>query len=163
MLKFDNVKVGDRVFSIQYGLGTIDRFGTVNDHKVFKVDFDNGDYEWYFKDGRVNIDDVNPTLFWNEFRIPTEEDDKKPFDLVEFLRENLEPRDFRWDTNNIELRFSHKSNKWKWNWSVLNQSIGAVYFRDRNNDILHYIVDILNQNKITPQQLRNAYRELGWL
>ena len=85
MLKFDKAKVGDRVFSIQYGLGTIDRFVTVNDHEMFKVDFDNGDYEWYFKDGRVNIDDVNPTLFWNEFHVPTEEEDKKPFDLVKYL------------------------------------------------------------------------------
>lgn len=158
MLKFDNVKVGDRVFSIQYGLGTIDRFGTVNDHKVFKVDFDNGDYEWYFKDGRVNIDDVNPTLFWNGFRIPTEEEDKKPFDLVEFLRENLKPKEFVCGEYNYYYFFWAKDEEWSVCYDAINQDI-KVYFEDSN----YYFIDILNKNKITPQQLRNAYRELGWL
>lgn len=162
MLKFDNAKVGDRVFDLLKGWGTIGAIRKNEEYPIY-VNADIDSFCTFTLDGKRYVKDLTPTLFWNEVKLPNDEEDKKPFDLVEFLRENLEPRDFRGGTNNIELRFSHKSNKWKWNWSVLNQSIGAVYFRDRNNGILHYIIDILNKNKITPQQLRNAYRELGWL
>lgn len=75
MVKFENIKVGDRVWSVQYGWGNVEGFHTtIDNYQLLKVRFDNGDFEYYFKDGRVNIDDVNPTLFWNEFYIPTDEE-----------------------------------------------------------------------------------------
>lgn len=158
MAKFDNAKVGYRVFSIQYGLGTIDRFGTVNNHEVFKVNFDNGDYEWYFKDGRVNIDDVNPTLFWNEFHVPTEEEDKKLFNLVEFLRDNLEPKEFEYKKENLYLYYSPYGKRW-YSHITTYDDVLAVYFKKCSREL----VDTLDDNEVTPQQLKDAYKTLGWL
>lgn len=162
MAKFDNAKVGDRVFSIQYGLGAIDRFGTVNNHEVFKVNFDNGDYEWYFKDGRVNIDDVNPTLFWNEFHVPTEEEDKKLFNLVEFLRENLEPVEFNEDKFNYFLTYNVRSKELEFNCSMICVDVHLTYFH-LCSDKLKNVERTLNDNEVTIQQLKDAYRRLGWL
>lgn len=166
MAKFDNAKVGDRVWSSIYGWGVINDIYDDSIAYRLKVIFDDGItvVKTYFTvDGKHELGDKYPTLFWNEFHIPTDEEDKKPFNLVDFLRDNLEPREFRWDTNNIELHFSHRLNKWKWTCSGVYQSIGVVYFRDRDNDIFHYIVDTLNENKVTLTQLKKAYLELGWL
>lgn len=69
MAKFDKAKIGDRVWSAQYGWGSVEGFHmTIDGYKLLKVKFDDGDFEYYFKDGRVNIKDVNPTLFWNEVK-----------------------------------------------------------------------------------------------
>lgn len=38
--------------------------------------FDNGYDQWYFPDGRAEKKDANPTLFWNEIKLPAEEEDK---------------------------------------------------------------------------------------
>ena len=100
-------------------------------------------------------------LFWNEVKLPTVEEDKKPFDLVNFLRYNLEPKEFEQDTSNIELYFSHKTNRWNWGSNIMTQSIGVVYFKA--SDKLSCVVDTLNDNKITIQQLKQGYKELGWL
>ena len=54
-----------------------------------------------FPDGRAEKKDANPTLFWNEIKLPAEEEDKKPFDLVEFLKKNLVPKEFKEDDDNI--------------------------------------------------------------
>jgi hypothetical protein len=160
--KFSNAKIGDRAWNIMHGWGTIVAIKENEDYPIcFKADIDS--FCTFDLDGKRYITDKYPTLFWNEFHIPSDEEDKKPFNLVDFLRDNLEPREFRWDTNNIELHFSHRLNKWKWTCSGVYQSIGVVYFRDRDNDIFHYIVDTLNENKVTLTQLKKAYLELGWL
>lgn len=161
MAKFDNAKVGDRVFSIQYGLGIIDRFVTVNDHEAFKVDFDNGDYEWYFKDGRVNVDDVNPTLFWNEVSIPTEEEDKKPFDLIEFLRENLKPKEFEQGKSNRYISYEYDLKEFEYYADYHSEDIGTVYIEEL--DDYYKTISELTINKVTPKQLKQAYKTLGWI
>lgn len=161
MAKFDNVRKGNRVWSVVHNWGTVAEMSKGDRHTVFQVDFDNGKLEMYILDGRRNEKDLNPTLFWNEFHIPTDEEDKKPFDLVEFLKENLEPKEFEQNTNNIYLHFSYVTNRCNWSSTIMIECIGEVYF-EVNNELSH-IVDILNENKITSKELKQAYKELGWL
>ncbi len=71
---FESAKVGDRVWSITNGWGTILYFG--EKLNWFAVWFDkkpsrDGETQYYL-DGRRSVDDIRPTLFWSEvsFNIP---------------------------------------------------------------------------------------------
>lgn len=157
MAKFSNIKIGQEVWSVQYGRRSVDEFARTEGHKVFQVKFDNGDFEWYFENGKVNIDDANPTLFWNEFCIPNEDDDIKPFNLVEYLKENLQPKKFVCGEYNYYY-YDSKFKTWSTDYDEICQDI-KTYFDDDDD----YLVDMLNKNQITPQQLKNAFKELRWL
>ena len=100
MTKFDNVKVGDKVWSTIFGWGEIVAINK-DDNFPLKVFF--GDYREEFDfEGRYWEHSL-VTLFWNEIKLPSNEEDKKPFNLVEYLRENLEPKEFIYKDNNIFL------------------------------------------------------------
>ena len=63
---FTDAKVGDRVWSLTEGWGTIiDRFSPYIYYPV-AVEFDNGAYRTYTLLGRLYISDHRPTLFWDE-------------------------------------------------------------------------------------------------
>ena len=66
---FENAKVGDRVWSIQRGWGTIEAVGYTDTFPIF-VTFDSNDRVSYTNKGKVGLFDALPTLFWNEFQIP---------------------------------------------------------------------------------------------
>lgn len=161
MAKFSNIKIGQEVWSVQYGWGIVDRFNTtVNNYKLFQVKFDNGDCEWYFEDGRVNIDNVNPTLFWNEVKLPTEEENEESFNLVEFLQSNVSYVEHDTSANNYFISYDYMDNCFDYNCSSIIEYIGVVYL---DSSDFEYVVSELNRHNITPQQLKKAYRELGWL
>lgn len=86
---------------------------------------------------------------------------EKPFDLAGYLKNSLQPKEFKQDTSNIYLYFSYKANKCNWGSNTMKQSIGEVYFKE--NGSLSRIVDTLNENRVTPQQLKEVYKKLGWL
>lgn len=158
MPKFSNAKIGDRVWSSIYGWGEIN---DIYDGSILKVIFtdESKTVETYFTvDGKHNIGDKYPTLFWNEFHIPIEED-KKSFDLVEYLKENLVPKKFVCGEYNYYYYYDSKFKTWSTDYDEICQDI-KTYFDDDDDD---YLVDMLNQNQITPQQLKNAFKELRWL
>ena len=70
---FRRAKVGDRVWSLPYGWGTIDNIGDndTNDRFIGVV-HDNDSYGTYATDGTWLVGSVNPVLFWDkiEFKIP---------------------------------------------------------------------------------------------
>lgn len=155
MAKFSNAKVGDKVWSIAYGWGEITGVGDY----LFRVKFsDCCDCKLYNFDGkRVVSGEIYPTLFWKEFNIPVK-DDKKPFNLVNFLKENLTYKEFVKDEKNYILYFD--ANRGKWDWIDLgNDYVFTAYF----NDCTYKIVNKLSEQKISPKQLKEAYKELGWL
>lgn len=171
MAKFSKAKINDKVWSVQYGWGMIHEWVQIDNHyKGFQVKFNNGDYEVYFEDGRVNISDPYPTLFWNEFHILSDDEDIKPFDLVGFLKENFVRKEFEPWGFNFYLYYDHLNETFsisrdssyekcdvyfKFNSQKFKQNLTR---KDKNN-----IIYELNQNKITIQQLKEAYKELGWL
>ena len=70
MEKFENAKVGDKVWEIRYGWGKIVK---VNKKLIYPIEakFKNI-YTDYTLGGKGFSGDLNPTLFWNEFEIPEE-------------------------------------------------------------------------------------------
>lgn len=161
MAKFDNAKVGDRVWSSIYGWGVINDIYDDSIAYRLKVIFDDGItvVKTYFTvDGKHELGDKYPTLFWNEFHIPTDEEDKKPFNLVEFLRDNLEPKEFEYEKENFYIYYSPYGKRW-YSHITTYDDVLAVYFKKCSREL----VDTLDDNKVTPQQLKQAYKTLGWI
>ena len=69
---FTDAKVGDRVWSLTEGWGTIIERLLFRTEYPLTVEFENGELKTYTLWGLLQIDDLNPTLFWDEvkFEIP---------------------------------------------------------------------------------------------
>lgn len=161
MSKFDNAKVGDRVWYIIKGWGEVEHvIKNIGIRVRFKVSETVEVSEVFTFDGkRYELNDKYPMLFWNEVKLPTDEEDKKPFNLVEYLRENLEPKEFENGKLNYYLNFIEiYDNCWKFEMSR-NTDMISVCFKEGKRDVE---IDLIRK-KVTPQQLKEAYRELGWL
>lgn len=69
---FKDAKVGDKAWSIQAGWGTIYHISKERPYPIeFKSDINNKEYCFTYN-GMYREIDANPTLFWNEFKIPEE-------------------------------------------------------------------------------------------
>lgn len=155
MAKFDNAKVGDKLWDI-----LLQEWGTVEyiDSEEIKVVYIVGNDEisvTYNLDG-IYGDTKTPVLYYREKFIDTSDD--KPFNLVEYLKENLQPTEFRIGEENFYLYFDAEDEMWYSFSSEIDIAI-TVYFKTCTREL----VDELDENKITPQQLKQAYKELGWL
>lgn len=164
MAKFDNAKIGDMVWNSVYGWGEIIE---VNKDECYgiKARFPYSDIgsvtgEYTFS-GEVCTEDKYPVLFWNEFHIPTDEEDKRPFDLVEFLRENLNPKEFEYGKRNRYISYDYDLKKFEYYADYYSDDIGTVYIEEL--DDCPKIISELTINEVTPKQLKDAYKELGWL
>ena len=153
---FKNAKVGDRVWDFSNGWGTIERTDFDINYPIL-VKFDNGDNDDSFTyEGFKNRIHKNPTLFWDEikFEIP-----EKPFNLKEFLRENLEPKEFEYEKSNYYLVWDSREEEFDYSYSSFYESI-TPYFERENMQI---VVDTLNRKGITFEDLKQAFKELGWI
>lgn len=165
MAKFSNAKVGDKVFSSIFGWGKI--VGIYNECICsVQVEFDNGDTVGYMFDGRrFGDDDKYPTLFWNEFHIPTDEEDKSPFDLVEFLKESVSSVEFFEGEDNYFVFYHSYLKKFYLRCDnfikISNVNNLPVVYLDSGD--FNAVVAKLNERNITPKQLKQAYKELGWM
>ena len=83
---------------------------------------------------------------------------QEKFDLVNFLKDNLEPKEFTRYIENYYIVYNHKYKKFQ---SICSNNIERIntYFKFISISIL----EKLNEENITPQQLKEAYKELGWL
>ena len=70
---FRNAKVGDKVWSNRDGWLEIINIGyTGEDLYPIQATNSSGYYFSFTTEGRENIDDIYPAIFWNEFEIPNE-------------------------------------------------------------------------------------------
>ena len=65
---FKDAKVGDRVYCLKNGWGSIISSGAGRIHPLY-VEFDGGDCDNYTLNGEQNIEDRRPTLYWGEPQI----------------------------------------------------------------------------------------------
>lgn len=160
MAKFSNAKIGDKVWNIileEWGI--IVEISTEYKYSV-EVKFSNGKIIGYTIDGKNHEDDKQPVLFWNEVHLPTAEEDKKPFDLVDFLKENLKPKKFVPYENNSMIIYDCFSRGWKYYVDKKHQALNQIYFEESEISI---VLKILNGNKIEFEELEKAFKQLGWL
>lgn len=160
MAKFDNVRVNNTVYHLLCGKGTVTKVHNLGCIKrYFSVKFktceNDFDFDGYLINEKFEREEKIVTLYWNEIKLPTEEEDKKPFDLVEFLKENLSKQEFINERINYCL---FKSDIWCCD-TIDKLYPGVVYLQGAFKGV----IDILNQNNISVEQLVEAYKELGWL
>lgn len=68
---FENVRIGDKVYSLKHGWGAIEDIGAVQHapEYLIRVVFNNGKYGTYTIDGFLYADDITPDLYWGEPQI----------------------------------------------------------------------------------------------
>jgi hypothetical protein len=73
---FKNAKVGNRVWDLGLGWGTVQFIGKDSKYPLsvlFDIRYHSQEIsDTYTLDGRKNTNHPNSTLFWNEFKIPPE-------------------------------------------------------------------------------------------
>lgn len=133
MAKFDNAKVGDRVWSSVYGWGKI---VNIDDEELYPivVHFSYESNRRYTYQGYYRISRAYPELFWNEFHIPNEEEDKKPFELLDFLKSKICKSKFIYGEKNYIFSYNHDYRKTEILTRYFNTTIGAKYFRPHSNN-----------------------------
>lgn len=83
---------------------------------------------------------------------------QEEFNLVKYLEENLSPTKFQNGNTNEYLGYDYNDEEWKI-FKVLSKDIITVYFIS----ICDTVLEKLTFENITPDQLKEAYKELGWL
>ena len=106
-----------------------------------------------------NLDEINLFLKSLGFKEVIE----KPFDLVEFLKKNLVPKEFKEDDDNIFLNYDYIEKRIDWDCNEIVEIMGTIYFEDVEFEKLNILVNEMNDRGITPEQLKEAYKEIGWL
>lgn len=101
-----------------------------------------------------SLDDVNLFLKSLGFKEVLQEE----FNLVKYLGENLSPTKFQNGNTNEYLGYDYNDEEWKI-FKVLSKDIITVYFIS----ICDTVLEKLTFEKITPDQLKEAYKKLGWL
>lgn len=167
---FSNATVGDRVWSLLHGWGTVDdvdRDARPEDTVALHVRFDIGETCWYNLEGKYSSSDLSPELYWGKVKIIPPE---KPDTLIDFLKRNFdcigneefgigynlfyeelgEDNEPRW-----ELLFSHDNEK----------TIGSLVLLIAPTADGSYleIEERLNLAKVTYEQMFDALKELGWI
>lgn len=146
---FRNAKVGDRVWDFVYGWGTIIHIFYEKEYPItFKSDT-NRICNFRF-DGKRNINDINPSLFWNEIKFEI------PINLENELR-NLEVKEFIEDKKNFYLVWhSNKNNIFCEYRSYAQQPLGK-YFTEESIKIF---MDNIKDKNITKEQFFTAYKKV---
>jgi len=84
---------------------------------------------------------------------------KEPFNLVDFLRENIKPKKFEFSKGNYY--FVTQKETVRFNCESVNETVGTYYFELMST--VYSVENTLFKNKITSTQLISAMKKLGWL
>lgn len=150
---FRNAKVGDKVWSMRNCWGTIVEINP-NYGCPLRVEFNNCDFTNSFTmDGKEYVNDINPTLFWNEIKYETP---KKPFNLEEELRK-LEIAKFELGSNNYTLLWSNQYSIIDFDYYMSYQNPLTVYFTKKS--IMNFL-DSIKDKGITKEEFFEAYKNV---
>lgn len=152
MEKFNNVKINDRVWSCINGHGTVVHIWQLENRFDVKFD-DNGLVLSFAINGTRDDDDKYPTLFWNEFHLPTKEEDKPKFNLTEFVQKNIKLKEFEVGAENITFAYNYANNTWEM--SLHSFVRYSTFYIETETDI-QFILDTLTENNVTTEQLEEA-------
>ena len=159
MAKFDDVKIGGKLYDV-----ILDEWGKVVEKITDKkfglvLEFKDGSKRFYMFNGKFSSNDKKPTLFWNEVKLPSDNEDLPPFNLVEFLKENLKVKKFEIKDKNCCIEFEYNVGYFPTIYTKMVR-VGAIYFEEKNMD---KVITKLNEKEIKVAELEKAYRSLGWI
>lgn len=150
---FRNAKIGDRVWSIRNCWGKIVEINSNYEYPL-RVDFDNCDLTNTFTmDGKEYVDDINPTLFWDEIKYEIPE---KPFDLEKGLR-RLEVTKFNVETRNYFLLWDNQDGHIECDYFEYTEYPLIKYFTKQS---IEDFMDNIKDKKITKEEFFKAYNKV---
>lgn len=107
---FEKARVGDKVWHIEYGWGTIEKVDKYRHDYPLTVRFYNGNYYFYkylTSSGKINTASECQTLFWDEVKIEAPQMPRrmveKGFEQVVWVNEDwtrismMPPLDMKWE------------------------------------------------------------------
>ena len=150
---FEDAQVGDRVWDFIFGWGTIKSI-IPNSENPIQVTFDNYNREHRFDlDGKYNLTDINPFLFWDEikFNIP-----EKPFNLEKELKK-LEVIKFECGEENFSLHWDHEEQEINITCVKLFEKPSYEYF---TRESIEKFKENIKNKKITKEQFFKAYEKV---
>lgn len=149
---FKNAKVGDRVWFFEYGWGTIVNMFYGNEYPiVFKSDTNK--FCNFMIDGKRVINDINPSLFWNEIKFTIPE---KPFDLETELRK-LEIKEFCCGEENFHLYWDNEEQEIYIRIAEIFEEPLCVYFDEES--VINF-QESIKDKKITKEEFFTAYKNV---
>lgn len=152
---FKNAQVGDRAFDILRGWGTIIAIKLNQEYPIyFNADIDS--FCTFTLDGKRDKIDKNPTLFWNEVKLPTQEEDKKPFDLESELKK-LEIVEFKDSESNFSLFWNYCCNDIVYFINRTVQIPSVLYFTEKS---IKNFMNNIEDKKISKEQFFKAYKKV---
>lgn len=157
--KFSNVKIGDKVYSLIDGWGTVIEI----QEKNFKVLFDRKDLDLgltltFDFTGRYFSRDLNPILYWNEVKLPTIEEDEKPFHLDVFVKENIMPVAGNSNLNKIIYIFNNDTKKWSYGTFFGPSYLTGLAFENKGNE--DEVIETFDREKVTYDDFMETLKKL---
>ena len=149
---FSDAKVGDRAWSFEYGWGTITHVFYEKEYPIIFKSDTNRTCNFRF-DGKRDINDINPTLFWNEIKFKITE---KLFDLEKELRQ-LEIKEFVFNTNNYYLVWNNYYDNINY---LIKSTIEIPYVVYFSEESINKFMKNINGKKITKQQFFDTYKKV---
>lgn len=149
---FRDAKVGDRAWSFEYGWGTITHVFYGKEYPIIFKSDTNRICNFRF-DGKKDINDINPSLFWNEikFEIP-----EKPFDFKEFIKDNLKIKQFTPREHNYFLFWDNNAKEVKDDINTQLECFQPYFLKDN----IELVVSTLNGKGITKEEFQSIIKEL---
>lgn len=149
---FKNAQVGDRVYDLLKGWGTIVNINPEDNYPIY-VNSDIDSFCTFTYDGKRDINDKNPTLFWDEikFDIP-----KKPFNLENELKQ-LEVQEFKTAERNYFLTWDNAGKSIYYDIVGNNEQPDIKYFTE--NSVKKFMENVKDK-KISKEQFFEAYKKV---
>ena len=135
---FKNAQIGDRVYDYvldKWGV-IIDVNSDVCDGCPIEVEFDSV-IRFYTYDGRHFGANTNPILFWDRVEIVAP---PRPFNLLQFLQDNLIQRKFIYGVENYYLIWNNRLNCVSYDYCLVSEE-DKIYFAKITNSIIDTIND----------------------
>lgn len=161
--KFSNAKIGDKVYNILLGEWGI--ITSIEPCEIYGIRARFNEYsDGYTFDGKSYTIDNNPTLFWNEVKLPTVEEDKPPFNLEQFIADSLEPTPYEMERYDelFTIFYSDIDHDFHVQSSMAYIPRG-LYFIAKNDMVSDKILKVLRKNAVSYKQLDKVFRNLGWI
>lgn len=149
---FRNAKVGDRVWDILKGWGTITSISEDNDYPI-RVTSDEHIWTIFTLDGKRTKEDINPSLFWDKIKFEAPE---KPFSLEEEFKK-LKVVQFEKNEKNYYLLWENEYGKIEYDYLCYQEYPLMKYFNKKSID---NFMDNIKDKKITKEEFFKTYNKV---
>ena len=155
---FSKAKRGDEVWHFAKGWGVVK---SVEKRELYPVvvEFKGKIRISFLLDGRENINDINPSLFWDEIQLKKAEDEE----IMNLLKERLEPLGIYDFSEYYFLSYTHTTKTWTYGSGFGGRKIGPLAFKVCPASQFVTICRELNHRNVSYYKFIEICKKLGWL